>query len=268
MQILLLGTGAAEGIPAFYSNSRVSEYARLHGGRDVRTRSGAIIDGSLKIDLPPDTLTQMTREGLNPRDWSALLFTHGDDDHFAASEIQYCLHPFSEMEYLDFTIYGNDRVSEGIELRYPDWPMEVVQTRSFEAFTHADFTITPIEANHNGKEDCQNHIIERGGKRLLYATDTGVWTEKTWAFLEGVSLGLLVIECTQGFVESDFEGHLSLSSCVKVVNRLRMLGILRSNSKVVTTHHSHSGDATHSELKDALKPHDIDVGYDGLSIEI
>ncbi len=268
MHLLLLGTGAAEGIPAFYSNTRVSEYARKHGGKDVRTRSGALIDGSLKIDLSPDTLVQMNRERLDVRDWSGLLFTHGDDDHFAVGELQYCLHPFNEMDYVSFAVYGNDKICAGIAERYPGWPIEVVETRSFEPFTHCDFTITPVAAMHNSVEDCQNHIIERGGKSLLYATDTGIWQDRTWAFLKNFALDCLVIECTEGLADAGYVGHLTLDECVTVVDRLRREGILKRDATVVTTHHSHNGAATHGELVVAMEPYGIEVGYDGYSVEI
>ena len=268
MEVLLLGTAAAEGIPAFYSDSRVSLYAREHGGRDVRTRSGALVDGALKIDLPPDTLMQMHREKLDARDWSALLFTHGDDDHFAPRELQYCLFPFCEMEYVGFQIYGNDKVTDRIAFLYPDWPIEVIQTKSFESFRHADFTITPIAANHNAKEDSQNHLIQRAGQTLLYATDTGIWRDSTWEFLADFKLDLLVIECTEGLLPDEYEGHLSADEVLYVVDRLRNARILKPCARVVTTHHSHNGNATYEELKTFLEPHGIEAGFDGMRIEI
>src|SRR5690606_11830913 len=86
MNIRLLGTGGADGVPALYSDSRVSLYAREHGGKDIRSRAAALIDGVLKIDLGPDTWSQLTREGLDARDWTALLFTRSDADHFAPDE--------------------------------------------------------------------------------------------------------------------------------------------------------------------------------------
>ena len=268
MEILLLGTAAAEGIPALYSNSRVSQHARKHGGREIRTRSGALIDGELKIDLPPDTLMQLQRESLDAQDWTALLFTHGDDDHFAANELQYCLHPFSQMEYLGFTIYGNDRICAKINKLYPGWPIDLVQINAFETFRHGAYTITPIEARHNMKEQCQNHIVEHGGKRLLYATDTGIWRDSTWEFLADFKLDLLVIECTEGLLPDEYEGHLSADEVLYVVDRLRNARILKPCARVVTTHHSHNGNATYEELKTFLEPHGIEAGFDGMRIEI
>src|ERR1700676_4724693 len=105
MQIRLIGTGAADGIPAFFSESEVSRYARKHGGKDVRTRSSALIDGTIKIDLPPETFMQCVAQGLVPQDWSALVFTHSHEDHCAVSELQYGLIPFTTREFLEYPIY-------------------------------------------------------------------------------------------------------------------------------------------------------------------
>src|SRR3954467_14394138 len=98
MKIRLLGTGGADGIPALCGKSQVSDYAREHGGKDVRTRAAALVDGELKIDFGPETLPQIRREGLDATAWTAALFTHSDEDHLAVSEFQYFLYPFCDNE--------------------------------------------------------------------------------------------------------------------------------------------------------------------------
>lgn len=269
MTIRLLGTGGADGIPGFFANDEVSRYAREQGGKELRSRAAAIIGSGLKIDLPPETFNQLVREGLDARDWTGLFFTHSHEDHCAVSELQYALYPFVSTEALPFTIFGNSNVLRLIRTRYPDWPLDLVETKSFEPIQHGPYTITPIEANHIEGEDCHNLIVEREGKRLLYATDTGVWGEKTFDYLSHQSpINLLVIECTDGFVHSAYQGHLNIDSCVTVVNRLREMGVLHPDAAVVTTHHSHSGKATHIQLIEALGKHRIEPGYDGLLLEV
>lgn len=268
MKLRFLGTGAADGIPSLYSGSRVSEYARKHGGKDVRTRCGAVIDGVLKIDFPPDTLTQVTRDRLDPRDWTAIVFTHSHDDHFAPAELQYGVYPFNEMDHLAYTIYGNAEIERRIREMYPAWPIEIVETHSFQTFEHDGYRITPIHANHKLDEDAHNLLIERDGATILYGTDTGVWFEDTWQFLKGVRLDLLVIECTEGLFGTDYDGHLSASECIEVVDRLREMGTVAEGTPIYTTHHSHNGGVTHAELEEALAPHGIVPAYDGLEIEV
>jgi phosphoribosyl 1,2-cyclic phosphate phosphodiesterase len=268
MNIRLLGTAAADGIPGLFSDDEVSRYARENGGKDVRTRSAALIDGVLKIDLPPDTMMQLQRDHLSARDWTALVFTHSDDDHLALNEIQYALIPFTELDHLPYTIYANAVVTQRIRKRYPEWPLEIVETHSFEPFTHGAHRITPIRATHIESEDCHNLVVERDGKTLLYATDTGVWPEETFDFLRNVKLDLLVIECTDGFCASEYPGHLDIKECVMVVNRLRAQGTLAPDAPVYTTHHSVRGRARHCDLERVLRPHGIEPGFDGLKVDV
>jgi phosphoribosyl 1,2-cyclic phosphate phosphodiesterase len=268
MTIRLLGTGAADGIPALYSNSEVSRYAREHGGKDLRTRSAALVDGILKIDFPPDTHAQLLRDKLDALDWSAILFTHSHADHFAVEELQYALYPFNPYEYAGFAIFGNAEICSRIRQQYPDWPFEIHETKSFVPFTHAEYTITPIHAYHKLDEDAHNLIIHDGKKALLYGTDTGIWQEETWQFLKDFKLDGLVIECTDGFCGSDYDGHLDIRECIGVVERLREQGTVTDSTVIYSTHHGHNGGATHAHLEKSLIPAGIIPGHDGLEFTI
>jgi phosphoribosyl 1,2-cyclic phosphate phosphodiesterase len=268
MELLLLGTGASDGIPAFFNDSRVSRHAREHCGKDVRTRSCALLNGDIQIDFPPDLFCQYRREGLDPQDWSALVFTHSHEDHFCVSELQYALFPFTDRESLPYVIYANAEIERKIEARYPEWPIEIVQTHSFESYQLGKVKLTPIAAHHKEDEDSQNLIFEQDGKTILYATDTGVWREPTWEFLQGWSFDLLILECTDGKVPQAYHGHLSIETAVSVVDRLRTMNALHSGSTIVTTHHSHLGEATHAELERLLEPHAIHPGFDGMRLTL
>lgn len=268
MKVRLLGTGASDGIPAFFADCEVSRYARKHGGKDVRTRSAALVDGVLKIDLPPDTLIQLNRDGLDARDWIALFLTHSHDDHFALGEIQYALHPFTEDEFCPFVIYGNDHICRRLAAQYPDWPIEVVRTCSFSPVEVAGYRVTPIRAHHKLDEDSQNLIVQDGRSSVLYATDTGVWLEETWEFLASFRLDALAIECTEGFAPTSYYGHLDIDECRAVVGRLREMGVLKDGAHVVTTHHSALGGATHAQLEAALADFGVVPGFDGHEFEV
>lgn len=54
MKIQYLGT-AAEGLPALFCECETCKHAAFLGGRNIRTRSQAIIDDALLIDYPADT---------------------------------------------------------------------------------------------------------------------------------------------------------------------------------------------------------------------
>lgn len=268
MKVLLMGTGGADGIPALYGDDRVSKYARANGGKDLRTRSAAMVDSALKLDLGPDTLSQVHRFGIDARDWSAVFFTHSDEDHMCLSEIQYGMFPFVEDEKLDYTIYGNEIVCEIIRHRYPEWPIDLIELTAYKMVVHEAYQVTPISATHKGDEDCHNFIIERDGRRLLYATDTGFYREEVFDFLAGKDIHALVVECSDGFLKTPYIGHMDIDQCVSLVGRLRESGALAKDSQVFTTHHAAGGNATYDELTQALGPFGIQAGFDGLSFEV
>ncbi|MEZ5163919.1 MAG: MBL fold metallo-hydrolase [Fimbriimonadaceae bacterium] len=267
MNIRLLGTGGADGVPALYSDSRVSQYAREHGGKDIRSRTAAIVDGTLKIDLGPDTWAQMARERLDARDWSAIIFTHSDADHFSPDELMYALYPFNDFEFVGFIVYANELICRRILDKFPEWPFEMKMTRSFDSFTHGEYKITPIKAHHNPHEDAQNLIIQDDECTLLYGTDTGIWDEPTWEFLQDHKLDCLVLECSEGFIPTPYDGHIDANEFVGVLDRLRKMGTVHDGTQVLTTHHSHQGGGTHAELQEFFAPHGVTVGYDGLLVD-
>lgn len=268
MIVRLLGTGGADGTPAFYGDSRVSVYAREHGGKDIRTRSAALVDNVLKLDLGPDTWSQITRDRLDARDWTAVLFTHSDADHFAIDELQYALYPFNDMEFAGFTIYANSVICRRLLDRYQDWPFELVMTQSYVPFQHGGYLITPFEATHKESEDAHNFVINDGKSTLLYGTDTGIWNESAWDFLATQKLDGLVLECSEGIAPTTYDGHLSVEEFLEVIARLKSLGTIDESTNIVTTHHSHNGEATHAELEAIFEPHGVNVGFDGLEFTI
>ncbi|MDI9637346.1 MBL fold metallo-hydrolase [Kamptonema cortianum] len=267
MNIRLQGTGGADGIPAFYSDSRVSEHARKHGGKNIRSRTAALVDDVIKIDLGPDTWSQMARDGLDARDWSALVFTHSDADHFAPDELMYALYPFNDFEFVGFVVYANLFICRRILDKYPEWPFEMKTTQSFVPFQHGGYTITPIRAHHMENEDAQNLIFQDSKSTLLYGTDTGIWDPPTWEALQDFKLDCLILECSEGFASTAYDGHLDANEFLDVLNRLRKMGTVTDETQVWTTHHSHQGEATHEELVEFFTPHGVNIGYDGAIIQ-
>ncbi len=267
MNLKLLGTGAADGIPALCSDSPVSRWAREYGGKDVRTRAAALLDGEIKLDLGPDTLAQLQRQGLDCADWTSLIFTHSDEDHLTVSELQYFLQPFNSHPFLAFPIYGNASVLQKISERYPGWPIELVETHAFEKYSIAGYEFTPVRAMHGVTEEAHNLVFRKDGKTLVYATDTGIWPEETFEYFQGAKIDLLVIECTEGLRNSEYKGHLDANELLSVLSRLRSSEGIAESAKIVTTHHKHTG-GRHCALVKFLSPHGIDVGYDGMDIAV
>lgn len=65
MNIQFLGTGAAEGIPALFCQCPLCRKAEAAGGREIRTRCGALVNNRILIDLTPDIFLHKLRFGLD-----------------------------------------------------------------------------------------------------------------------------------------------------------------------------------------------------------
>ena len=63
MKLQYFGTAAAEGWPSLFCGCDACRRAREAGGRNIRTRSQAMIDDKLLIDFPADTYLHMTYYG-------------------------------------------------------------------------------------------------------------------------------------------------------------------------------------------------------------
>ncbi|MBO7400508.1 MAG: carbon-phosphorus lyase, partial [Clostridia bacterium] len=81
MKLTYLGTAAAEGWPAVYCNCDHCKRAKAAGGRNIRTRSQALINDDLLIDYPADTYAHALANRLDLSAVRYLLFTHAHMDH-------------------------------------------------------------------------------------------------------------------------------------------------------------------------------------------
>ena len=75
MRIRILGSAAAEGFPALFCECKTCRRARSIGGRNLRSRTSVQIDETILIDLPPDILSQVQREGFSLASIAHILIT-------------------------------------------------------------------------------------------------------------------------------------------------------------------------------------------------
>jgi phosphoribosyl 1,2-cyclic phosphate phosphodiesterase len=271
MEIKLLGTGSAEGWPGLFCRCDICRRSRVVGGKNLRTRTSALIDGVVKIDLPPDTLQHIHMHGLDMTALEFVVFTHGHDDHLAAAELQYLSWMFvPEGQVKPLTILGSVSVLEKIEnaVDVDEVPLNLLCMDPWEETLQGDWSVTPIIPHHDPGQVCFNLLIKRNGKTLLYATDTGRYDEPTWQFLRGVKIDGAVIECSKGPKSGGYDGHLSIEDVIELRQRLIHMGTMSEESPIVTTHLCHLGGLMHEEMEEIFRPHGIQVGYDGMVFEV
>ncbi|HLV80947.1 MAG TPA: MBL fold metallo-hydrolase, partial [Chthonomonadaceae bacterium] len=228
MQVTLLGTSSAEGWPGLFCRCAACYKARALGGKNLRTRSSALIDNTLKIDFPPDTHHHILRFGLDLRCMSALLFTHAHDDHFSPAELQYMDPYFVPVPISEILpVYGPPGVIErlGAALDLSRLPLSLHALTPWKTVSIGEYRVTPVLAQHDPSQVCFNYILQNAeGVTLLYASDTGWYEEATWRFLETFTFDGIVAECSKGPIEGGYMAHLCIPEVIRMRQRLLAAG--------------------------------------------
>lgn len=270
-----LGTAAAEGVPAPFCPCENCQKARKAGGKELRSRSQAIIDGKLLIDLPPDTAWHAITNGIDLSTVRDVLITHTHSDHYYPTELCYLKKNFCNLPdgFPPLNVYGNEHVYEKGKDIFDSLNdrLSFRLVKPFEPFSAADYTVTPLKAVH-GAPDSLVYIISDGKKTVLYSHDTDVFRDDTWEYLakEKPLFDFISLDCTEGAKESlHYVGHLCLGTDVIMKKRLADIGVIDGHTKIVLNHFSHNGlNAPRYELLPIAAKHGFELSYDGMEIEI
>lgn len=274
MKLRYLGTAAYEGIPALMCNCRVCRAARAAGGRDLRSRSQAIVDGTLLLDFPPDTQWHVMRFSL---DWNALaacLITHEHSDHFYPEDMvmgrpDFCPESIRTDYYLPAAALRRlEREMADTGLADFGGRVGCHLVQPFSEFEVAGYRILPLAADHPSAQGPLFYAIERAGVRLLYAHDTGYFPEQTWEALRTFGrFDAVSLDCTGG-LQTDWRGnHMCLKTGREVADRMIAEGMADGNTVFVANHFSHNGGGTYAQLCEAAEPYGFMIAYDGMEIE-
>lgn len=278
MKFKFLGTGAAEGFPAMYCGCAYCEAARKSGGRDLRTRSQAMIDEDLLIDYPSDSFIHAMQYRLRMDSVKYIFVTHSHLDHFAPED--------ATMRGLAFahnireplvTVYGNEAVK-----KVYDWAHETMIGKIKDGYTYrllkayepvqaGEYTVIPLPARHDPNENCYIFVIRKGGRTILYGNDTGMLYEEVFDYLKEQKMyfDMVSLDCTM--VENpvpDEGSHMGVDGVVRVKARLIANGNADGRTKFFANHFSHNGNPTQERLEKLLLPHGIMPAYDGLEVEL
>lgn len=246
------------------------------GGKDIRTRSQAILDDKILFDLPPDTYMHMLHGGLDLPKIQHLLITHTHQDHFYPEDLLFRSPGYAHEVPAPLTLYGNQamaaRMADHVRANYGDgsWLQGRVTWQKLEAFVPVQiegYTVTPLLAAHDRSEDCYIYLVEKDGQCLLYGNDTGVFPQSSWDYLRGHKLSVVSLDCTTG-KQPEGSNHMGVADVLKVRERLLDMACGDSNTLFVATHFSHNGHLLHAELEELLAPHGVLVAYDGMSVMV
>lgn len=276
MKLQYLGTAAAEGLPAVFCKCENCRRALELGGKNIRTRSQALIDGKILIDLPPDSYWHAIQHKFYLADIESLLVTHSHQDHFYPLELIMRAEPYGYVENGCLTVYGNSNVKRLYEIALAeenDTPsitdavvfQKIEPMKAFD--TKEGYHVTPLPAIHKDNERCVIFLIEKDGKSIFYGNDSAFYAEEVWEFLKGKHLDLISLDSTMGKYKGA-PSHMGIEENIRAYERFVEIGCADETTKVVVNHFSHNGQVTHSDLEEMVKPYGFIVAYDGLTVEV
>jgi phosphoribosyl 1,2-cyclic phosphate phosphodiesterase len=273
MRLNYYGTGAAEAIPALYCSCAVCENARKVRGKEIRSRHLTTVDSDIQFDLSPDFFYHINALGMEPRTIKHLVMTHAHGDHFAPDPLNLRRPPFALTEVMPYQFICSDTIARqaeaSLEAGFAASNIHLKKIKPYMPLKlDEDTTLTALPAHHAPEAGGgYNYLLERKGKKLLYAHDTGIPYEEVFEYLNGRELDAVSMDCT-GAYKGAGEHHMYIPDCENVAARLMDMSALKKNAKVILSHFSHGGGATQADLEKEAQKRGWIAAYDGMTVEI
>jgi phosphoribosyl 1,2-cyclic phosphate phosphodiesterase len=279
VELLYLGTAAAEGYPALFCSCDHCRAARQAGGRDLRRRTAALIDGELLIDVGPDLLASAHALTMSLDRVRWVLQTHRHSDHLLESNFGFREQGFTGTTPAWWELCGSQPTIDAITAygRLEQKRLTLRTVVAFETFSLGPYTVTALRARHDMPIDPLFYAIRRGKSALLWANDTGPFFSETWQALdqlasEGVRFGMVGIEATMGTLTTpDGDqpgGHMNIEQCGWHHQEIGRRGLLTAGAQRFAQHMSHHKNPLHAELGELLRPYGVVPAYDGLRVSV
>lgn len=276
MKLKYYGTAAAEGFPAIFCKcDRCIEALRL-GGKNIRTRSQACIDDKILIDFNEDTYLHMVRYGLDLRYINNVLITHKHEDHLYKFDFGNLREGFShppQGQLEPMRVYSSEKSIAPLKEYVENLKInriETVAVKEFESFEAEGYKITAFPANHDYAA-CGSvfYSVEREGKNILYANDTGFFPDSVWVFFEREKpyYNIVSLDCTSMLNDEAYNWHMGLKTCIMVKEKMLSIGVCDEKTKFVLNHFSHNSTPLFDECERLGTENGFLVSFDTMEIE-
>ena len=270
MKIFYMGTAAYDAMPTPFCRCDTCLRSRAEGGKSIRTRSQALINDDLLIEFNPDTISHFFKYDTDWNKIKTCLITHSHCDHLFAEDI--CVTQYSEnADHVDYYTgkSGYDKIRalfDENKRMYKHASINLVTP--YKRFSAGGYEVLPLPANHAPDTTPLIYAIQKDGKRLLYAHDTGLPDSGVYDALKDFGkLDLVSLDCTGAIAKGWRNGHLCLETNKEVMDEMKARGIADENTIVVVNHFSHNGLGTHSEIEKAASKLGFVAAYDGMTVE-
>lgn len=270
MKLLICGSAAAEGIPGLFCTCPLCLKALKEGGKDVRSRTSYQLGDKIHIDFGPDIFHQMVKYQLRLDLLQDLVFTHNHRDHFYPQDLDNRKRGMSQVPADSMLrIIGSQSVIEGVQkhLNPDSAKLTFLPVKHGDRVMLADgVEMTVFDAKH-GAPESQFFAFRNEKFSLLIANDTGWFPENTWDLLKDFKFDTVILDCCHQHIDNR-GGHLGGDSFLEVIKKLGDQGSVKESTLLVANHFSHNPGMSHEDMCKWFTPHGVEVGFDGMEIEL
>lgn len=272
MKLTYLGTAAAEGFPAVFCNCAYCNEARRLGGKNIRTRSQALINDDLLLDFPSDTYSHFLQNGILGDRIQYLFITHSHMDHLYPHELLMRHGAYARKVIVpQLQIFCTQGAYNKLlaTVKEPEGTA-VTLIKPYEKVTVGDYEIIPLPARHNEGDEAVFYVI-KAEKTILYAHDTGYFYEEVLDYLEkeGLYFDFISLDCTNVDIPiKDTGSHMGVENIERLLEKLTQIGAINEKTVKYINHFSHNANPLQHVLEDRVKDMGLQVSYDGLQVNL
>jgi len=249
MRLTLLGTGDARQVPVYGCQCQACQAA--HADPRLRRRPcSALVELGDQRWLIDSGLPDLT-ERFPPRSFNGILQTHYHADH-----AQGLLH-LRWGQGLTIPVHGPVDPEGLSDLYKHPGILDFSQPFSpFEKRLFGELQVTALPLLHS--KPTLGYLLEGGGRRMAYLTDTVGLPPDTMAFLQQQSLDVLILDCSMPPQPQTPRNHNDLNLALQIIEQLQP-------RQGVLTHVGHTLDAWMIEHAGALPGHVV-MARDGMMV--
>lgn len=236
MELLLLGTGGADGWPNPWCDCASCSGMRARG--EVRAQTAVLVDGVLLLDCGPEAPRQALRAGRSLGPVRHVLLTHAHPDHTAAMALVWRAWA-GRTERLDL-LGPPAALAACAPYLGPADPVDPRPVHAGDEVRVGGYTVRVLAAAHAGPEIGPAVLYDLtgpDGTRVLYATDTAPLPAATLAAVAGAAYDAVLLEATWG--DAAGPDHHTLAEHADTVRALRRNGAVTDATRVLAIHLGH-----------------------------
>lgn len=237
MEVVLLGTGSADGWPNAFCRCRSCEAQRA--AEIDRSTTCALVDDVLLLDAGPDLAAASRRLAVTLDRVRHVLVTHAHFDHWAPQLLLH--HAWVGGAPLDL-VGPADLLEQARAWIAPDDAVTLVPVGAGDEVLVGDYRVRVLPAAHQvyvPGDAVLYDVSAPDGSRLLWACDTGPWEDAWVEAVRDARFDVVLLEETFGTATDLGAGHLHLETFATLLADLHKVGALHDATEVRAVHLSH-----------------------------